>query len=76
MDKKKIISIVAVVVISVLMIYGGIVANKVFSKNTKFSEKELFVQIPTGSTYEDVKKIIAPLVENKTRTFFIHQRNE
>ena len=67
MDKKKIISIVAVVVISVLMIYGGIVANKVFSKNTKFSEKELFVQIPTGSTYEDVKKIIAPLVENMDR---------
>ena len=67
MNTKKIITIVAVILISGLLIYGGILANQVFSKNTKFSENELYVQIPTGSTYEDVKKIIAPLVENMNR---------
>ena len=67
MDTKKIITIVAVVLISGLLIYGGILANQVFSKNTKFSENELYVEIPTGSTYEDVKKIIAPFVENMNR---------
>jgi UPF0755 protein len=67
LDKKKIITIVAVAFISGLLIYGGILANQVFSKNTKFSENELYVQIPTGSTYEDVKKIIAPFVENMDR---------
>jgi UPF0755 protein len=67
LDTKKIITIVAVVLISGLLIYGGILANQVFSKNTKFSENEIYVEIPTGSTYEDVKKIIAPFVENMNR---------
>jgi len=57
LDKKRIITIVSVVLMSVLLIYGGILANQVFSKNTKFSEKELYVQVPTGSSYEEVKKI-------------------
>ena len=30
----------------------------------KFSEKELFVHVPTGSTYEDVKKIMPGAEEN------------
>ncbi|QBN18577.1 endolytic transglycosylase MltG [Flavobacterium nackdongense] len=67
MDKKKIITIVSVVLMSVLLIYGGILANQVFSKNTKFSQKEFYVQVPTGSSYEDVKKILEPLVENMNR---------
>jgi UPF0755 protein len=67
LDKKKIITIVSVVLMSVLLIYGGILANQVFSKNTKFSEKELYVQVPTGSSYEEVKKILEPLVENMNR---------
>ena len=67
MNLKKIITIASVILMSGLLIYGGIVANQIFSKNTKFSENELYVQIPTGSTYEDVKKIIAPFVENMNR---------
>lgn len=47
-----------------LLIYGFILANQVFSKNTKFSESEIYVHIPTGSNYEDVKKIIEPYIEN------------
>jgi UPF0755 protein len=50
-----------------LLIYGFILASQVFSKNTKFEENELYVHVPTGSTYEDVKKIIAPFVENMNR---------
>ncbi len=67
MNLKKIISIVAIAFISGLLIYGGIVANQIFSKNTKFSENELYVYVPTGSTYEDVKNIITPFVENINR---------
>jgi UPF0755 protein len=55
LDKKKIIAVVAVVVLAVLLIYGGIIVN------------EIFVKIPTGSTYEEVKKILLPLVENMDR---------
>lgn len=50
-----------------LLIYGFILANQVFSKNTKFTESELYVYVPTGSSYEDVKKIIEPYVENINR---------
>ena len=67
MNIKKIVTIVSVVLISVLMVYGFILANQIFSKNTKFFESELYVHVPTGATYEDVKKIIEPFVENMTR---------
>jgi UPF0755 protein len=50
-----------------LLIYGFIFANQIFSKNTKFTENEVYVYVPTGATYEDVKKIIEPFVENSTR---------
>lgn len=52
---------------SVLLVYGFILANQVFSKNTKFEDKELYVYVPTGSSYEDVKKIIEPFVDNINR---------
>jgi UPF0755 protein len=49
------------------MVYGFILLRQIFSANTKFAEKELYVYIPTDSKYEDVKKIIAPYVENMER---------
>jgi UPF0755 protein len=67
LNTKKIITITSVLIISVLLIYGGILANQVFSKNTKFSEDELYVYVPTGSNFDDVKKIIEPFVENMNR---------
>lgn len=67
MNLKKIITIASVVLMSGLLIYGGILANQVFSKNTKFSQSEVYVYVPTGSTYEDVKKILEPFVENMNR---------
>ena len=60
-------SIAAVVLMSGLLVYGFVLANQVFSKNTKFAERELYVYVPTGSAYEDVKKIITPFVENMNR---------
>ena len=67
MNIKKIITIVSVVLISVLMIYGLILLNQIFSANTEFTEKEVYVYVPTDSKYDDVKKIIAPYVENINR---------
>jgi UPF0755 protein len=64
---KKIISIVSIVVITGLIIYGFILIRQIFSENTKFAEKEMFVHIPTDSNYEDVKIIIAPFVANLDR---------
>ncbi len=67
MNIKKIISILSIVVITGLIIYGFILIRQIFSENTKFTEKEMFVHIPSDSKYEDVKKIIAPFVSNLDR---------
>lgn len=64
MNLKKIITITSVVLMSVLLVYGFILAQQVFSKNTKFSENEIYVYVPTNANYEDVKKIISPYIEN------------
>jgi len=67
LNLKKIITIISVVFITVLMVYGFILLRQIFSSNTKFADKEVYVYIPTDSKYEDVKKIIAPYIENLDR---------
>lgn len=67
MNLKKIIGIVSVVVAAGLIIYGYIMYRQIFAGNTKFSEKEIFVNIPTDATFEDVKNIMATYVEDMER---------
>jgi UPF0755 protein len=64
LNLKKIISIVSVVLIAALLIYGVKLYRDIFSDNTKFTENEFFVHIPSDATYEEVKKIISPFIEN------------
>jgi UPF0755 protein len=37
---------------------------KLLKSNTAFQENEMYVYIPSGSSYDDAKKIISPLVED------------
>ncbi|MBW4362325.1 endolytic transglycosylase MltG [Flavobacterium taihuense] len=67
MNLKKIVSLVSVALISILIVYGFVLMYQIFSGNTKFEEKELYVYVPTGSDYEQAKKIIAPYVTNMDR---------
>ena len=67
MNLKKIISILSVVLVSGLLIYGFILVRQIFAENTKFTEKEVFVYVPTDANYEAVKNIIAPFVDNLDR---------
>ncbi len=64
MSIKKIVGIVSVLVITVAMVFGYIMYTNVFSENVTFSENEQYVLVPTGSTYDDVIKIITPLVKD------------
>ncbi|MDX6183248.1 endolytic transglycosylase MltG [Flavobacterium sp. Fl-77] len=64
MNIKKIISLTAVAVISLLIIYGFVLISKIFSSNTKFEEKEVYVYVPTDANYTDVKKILEPYIKN------------
>ncbi|NRS89496.1 UPF0755 protein [Flavobacterium sp. 7E] len=67
MNLKKIISIAAVVLVTGLIVYGFVLVRQIFSVNTKFADKEVFVHIPTNATYEQAKEIIAPYVDNMER---------
>ena len=67
MNLKKYISIVAVLVVSGLIIYGFILMSQIFADNTKFSDDEVYVHVPTNATYTDVKKILADYVLNIDR---------
>lgn len=62
MNLKKIITIVSIGLISALVVYGFILIGQIFADNTKFSEKEVYVYIPTDANYDEVKKIIAPYI--------------
>ena len=64
MNTKKIISIIAVAGIVVASIIGIYVYSKAFTPNTQFSQEEVYVYIPSESTYEQVKEIVAPLVKD------------
>lgn len=67
MNLKKITTIVSVVLVGLLMIYGFILLGQIFADNTKFAEKEVYIHIPTKASYEEVKKIIAPYILNMSR---------
>jgi UPF0755 protein len=67
MNLKRILSIVSVIVISILLVYGFVLMREIFSENTKFSEDEVYVYVPTDSNFENVKKIIAPYIKDLER---------
>ena len=62
MNKK--IKIIFGILIALFLVIATVVFLKFFTSNTTFSKNELYVEVPTGSNYEDVKKIVAPFIEN------------
>ena len=62
MNKK--LKIILITIAGFFLLASFIIYINFFSNNTKFTENELYVEIPTGSTFEDVQKIISPFVEN------------
>ena len=73
---KKLFGRIIVIGSFLIMICGGYVINKAFTDNTKFEEDEVFVYVPTDSKYEDVKKILAPYVENQEKLDWVASKRE
>lgn len=71
---KKIFKTVLLIAFLSTTIIAFVIYNQVFSGNTKFSEKEIFVNIPTNSKFEDVKKIIAPYINDMDKFEFIAKK--
>jgi len=55
------------VVAAALIVYGYILYRQIFAGNTKFTEKEVYVHIPTDATFDDVKNIMTTYVEDMER---------
>jgi UPF0755 protein len=64
---KKIAALFSVVLITVLIIYGYMMYRDIFSDNTKFSEEEVYVYIPTDADYETVKQKVLPYIQDMER---------
>lgn len=62
MQKSKIIKIVLSAFVLIMLISGYLF----LTNNTQLDQEEVYVTIPTGSTYSEVKKIIEPYIKNKT----------
>lgn len=70
MNRTKIIKFLAVV----FLVFATIVYFKFFTSNTNFEQEEVYVEVPTGSTYQDVEKILSPLVKSLGAFEFIAAR--
>jgi len=69
LNRNKFIKVLAIVfIVLVAFIYV-----KYFTSNTRFEKAELYIQIPTNSTYEDAKKILSPYVKNMNDFEFMAQ---
>lgn len=65
---------ILIVFTALAFIFIGFVYVNYFTNNTKLDQKEIYIKIPTGSTFEDVKKIIAPYVDNLSSFEFMANR--
>jgi UPF0755 protein len=61
---RKIVGIFSLVAVTAGTVYGYWMYKQIFSSNTKFEDDRVSVFVPTGSDYEDVKKLIAPYIED------------
>lgn len=64
MNFKKIISIVAIIVVVVASVYGYMMYKNIFSPNTSFAENEVYVYITTDSDYNQALEIIKPYIKD------------
>lgn len=64
MKAKKIIAIVSVILVTLAIAYGYKLYRDIFASNTKFSQKEVAVFVPTGSDFNGVREVLLPYVED------------
>ncbi len=64
MKLKNIIALLSVVIVLGASAYGYSIYKKIFADNISFSEREIFIHIPTEATYEEVEEILAPYISD------------
>lgn len=76
MNLRKIVGIFSLVVVTAGTIYGYMMYKEIFSPNTKFSDREVAVFIPTGSDYAEVQKLVSPYVEDMDKFNSVAEKKE
>jgi len=61
---NKKLKIILITIAGFFLVASFIVYIKFLTNNTKFTKNEQYVEIPTGSTFEDVQNIISPFIKN------------
>jgi UPF0755 protein len=61
---NKKLKIILITIAGFFLVTSFIVYIKFLTNNTKFTKNEQYVEIPTGSTFEDVQNIISPFIKN------------
>lgn len=76
MKLKKIIWLIALLVLGVVIFLGYKINQIVLSPNTSFSQDEVVVFIPSETNYDEVMQILDPFIAHKNHfTTFAIQRN-
>ncbi|WP_293893889.1 endolytic transglycosylase MltG [Flavobacterium sp.] len=70
MNRNKILKGLGIV----FLVFVAIIYIKFFTSDTNFDKEELYVEIPTGSNYSDVQRILSPLVRNMSDFELIAKR--
>lgn len=76
MKLRRIIGIFSLVVVTAGTIFGYMMYKQIFSANTKFNDRQVAVFIPTGSSFEEVKTIVAPYVEDMDKLVSVAEKKE
>ena len=64
MNIKKILVYFSLIAVVVASIYGYLIYKNIFSPNTNFTEKEVFITIPSEADYNEVIEIITPYIKD------------
>ena len=70
MNTNKIIKVLGII----CFFFVAVIYIKFFTSDTNFEKSEQYVEIPTGSNYQSVEKILSPLVKNMSDFEFIAKR--
>jgi UPF0755 protein len=62
MNLKKILTYISIAVITILLVFAVKVYVEIFTDNTKFTQDEVYVYVPTDASFDDVKEILEPFV--------------
>lgn len=64
MNVKKLVALVLVAIVLAASLYGYSVYKKIFSNNTSFEQREVYVHIPTNANYLEVQRILSNYLKN------------